>query len=140
MYKIAALLVLVSFGSFACYNTYYVDMDDLQKIQSVESGTKVALPTHKDEKVVVAPATRLFVRDVNGKRYPITPYNFRMINQQLVASDRDYIFMMNQLKPKAEVELLSTFKTVGLIGLGAAAVTGLILATILTAGRKSFSD
>ncbi len=138
MYKIAALLVLVSFGSFACYNTYYVDMDDLQKIQSAEEGTKIAVPTHKEEKVVVEPGTRLFVRDVNGKAYQITPYNFRMINQQLVASDRDYIFMMNQLKPKAEVELLSTWKTVGLVGLGAAAVTGLILATVLTAGRKSF--
>lgn len=138
MYKIAALLVLVSFGSFACYNTYYVDMDDLQQVQTAEKGTKVALPTHKEEKVVVDPATRLFVRDVNGKRYQITPYNFRIINQQLVASDRDYIFMMNQLKPKAEVELLSTWKTVGIIGLGAAAVTGLILATVLTAGRKSF--
>ena len=138
MYKIAALLVLVSFGSYACYNTYYVDMDELQTIQSAEKGTKVALPTHKDEKVVVAPGTRLFVRDVNGKRYQITPYNFRIINQQLVASDRDYIFMMNQLKPKAEVELLSTWKTVGIITIAAAAVAGLIVATVVTAGRKSF--
>jgi hypothetical protein len=138
MYKIAALLVLVSFGSFACYNTYYVQMDDLETIQSAEKGTKIALPTNEEEKVVVDPGTRLFVRDVHGKRYQITPYNFRMINRQLVASDRDYIFMMNQLKPKAEVELLSTWKTVGLISLGAAAVTGLILATVLTAGRKSF--
>ncbi|MBM4370869.1 MAG: hypothetical protein FJ098_04400, partial [Deltaproteobacteria bacterium] len=81
---------------------------------------------------------RLFVRDLDGRRYRVTPYNFRIINQQLVASDRDYIFMMNQLKPKAEVELLSTWKTVGLVSLGAAAVTGLILATVLTAGRKSF--
>lgn len=140
MYKIAALLVLVSFGSYACYNTYYVDMDELQTIQSAEKGTKIALPTNKDEKVVVAPATRLFVRDVNGKRYQITPYNFRIINQQLVASDRDYIFMMNQLKPKAEIELLSTWKTVGIVGLGAAAVAGLIVATIVTAGRKSFDN
>ena len=138
MYKIATLLVLVSFGSAACYNTYYVDMDDLQKVQSAEKGTGIALPTHKEEKVVLESATRLFVRDVEGKAYRITPYNFRIINQQLVASDRDYIFMMNQLKPKAEVELLSTWKTVGLVGLGAAAVTGLILATVLTAGRKSF--
>jgi len=139
MYKIAALLVLVSFSSYACYNTYYVDMDDLQKVQSADKGTGIALPTHKEEKVVIEPGTRLFVRDVEGKAYQITPYNFRIINQQLVASDRDYIFMMNQLKPKAEVELLSTLKTVGIIGLGVAAVTGLIVATIVTAGRKSFN-
>lgn len=139
MYKIAALLVLVSFSSYACYNTYYVDMDDLQKVQSADKGTDIALPTHKEEKVVLEPGTRLFVRDVNGKAYRITPYNFRIINQQLVASDRDYIFMMNQLKPKAEVELLSTLKTVGIIGLGAAAVAGLIVTTIISAGRKSFN-
>jgi len=139
MYKIATLLVLVSFGSAACYNTYYVNMDDLQKVQSADKGTGIALPAQKEEKVVVEPGTRLFVRDVEGKSYRITPYNFRIINQQLVASDRDYIFMMNQLKPKAEVELLSTWKTVGIIGLGAAAVAALIVTTIVTAGRKSFN-
>jgi hypothetical protein len=115
-------------------------MDDLEKIQSAEQGPRVVLNTADGTKVAVESGSKLFVRDVDSKRYQITPYNFRMINQQLVASDRDYIFMMNQLKPKAEVDLLSTWKTVGLISLGVGAVTGLVVVTALTAGRKSFGE
>lgn len=57
-----------------------------------------------------------------------------------MASDRDYIFMLSQIKPEGEVDLLSTPKTVLLIAGGAGAVAGLIVVTILTAGQKSFSS
>ncbi len=84
---------------------------------------------------------RLFVRDVDNRRYMITPYNFKLTNSQLVASDRDYIFMLNSLAGggDGEVDLLSTPKTVLLIGAGAAAVAGIIVVTVLTAGQKSFT-
>jgi hypothetical protein len=138
MKKLIAALIAVTMFTSSCYSTYYVTMDDLEKIQSSEQGPRVVLNTEDGTKVAVESGSKLFVRDVDNKRYQITPYNFRMINQQLVASDRDYIFMMNQLKPKAEVDLLSTWKTVGLISLGVGAVTGLVVVTALTAGRKSF--
>jgi hypothetical protein len=138
MKKVVAALIAVMMFCSSCYSTYYVTMDDIEKIQSAEQGPRVVLNTDDGTKVAVESGSKLFVRDVDNKRYQITPYNFRIINQQLVASDRDYIFMMNQLKPKAEVDLLSTWKTVGLISLGVGAVTGLVVITALTAGRKSF--
>lgn len=139
MKKLVALLVVLTFSSFACYTSYHISMDQLKELQSSDQAVKI-VDTEEGKKVEVSQNTRLFVRAVDGKRWPITPFNFKVTNSQLVASDRDYIFMTNQLKPKGEIDLLSTFKTVGLIGLGAAAVTGLIIVTVATAGKKSFSD
>ena len=144
MKKIVALLILTAFASYACYNTYYISLDELKQIQNADQGTRVSVTSDKGDKVVVETTSRRFVRDVDGKRYPITPYNYYISNAQLVASDRDYIFMLNQLAPenapKGEIDLLSTGKTVGLIALGVGAVTALIVVTAVTAGRKSFSN
>ena len=139
MKKLVALLVVLTFGSFACYTSYHISMDQLKELQASDQAVKI-VDTEEGKKVEVSQNTKLFVRAVDGKRWPITPFNFKVTNSQLVASDRDYIFMTNQLKPKGEIDLLSTFKTVGLIGLGAAAVTGLIIVTVATAGKKSFSS
>jgi len=140
MKKLVALLVVLSFASMACYNTYYISMDQLKELQSAEQGQNKVANTERGKAVEVAPETRLFVRDTDGKKYPVTPYNFKVTQSQLVASDRDYIFMLDQLKDKGEVELLSTWKTVGLITAGAGAVVALIIVTIATAGKKSFSS
>ncbi len=138
MKKLVSLFVVLSFGVASCYNTHYVTMDELGKIQNEDSGTATSLVTAEGETVGVEPGSLLFVRDVNGKRYPITPYNFKLINQQLVASDRDYIFPLNQLKVSAELDQLNKVNTGLLIGTGIAAVTALIVVTILTAGRGGF--
>ena len=139
MKKLVALLMVLTFGSFACYTSYHISMDQLKELQASDQAVKI-VDTEEGKKVEVSQNTRLFVRAVDGKRWPITPFNFKVTNSQLVASDRDYIFMTNQLQPKGEIDLLSTFKTVGLIGLGAAGVTLLIVVTVATAGQKSFSD
>jgi hypothetical protein len=141
MKKLVALLVLLSFASFACYNTYHVNIDTMKQLQTAEGGSEQVVDTQEGKNVEVNRSTRLFVRDVDNKRYMITPYNFKLTASQLVASDRDYIFMLNSLKGggEGEVDLLSTPKTVLLIGAGAAAVAGLIVVTILTAGQKSFT-
>lgn len=141
MKKLVALLVVLAFASFACYNTYRVDIETMKALQTAEAGNSKVVETKDGKNVEVNRSTRLFVRDVDGKRYMITPYNFKLTNSQLVASDRDYIFMLNQLKGtgEGEVDLLSTPKTVLLIAGGAAAVAGLIVVTVLTAGQKTFT-
>ncbi|MBM4356012.1 MAG: hypothetical protein FJ109_19855 [Deltaproteobacteria bacterium] len=139
MKKLVALLVALAFGSMACYNTYHISMDQMKELQAAEGSNKV-MATKEGEQVEVSSGTRLFVRDVDNRRYPITPYNFKLTGSQLVASDRDYIFMLSQIRPEGEVDLLSTPKTVLLIAGGAGAVAGLIVVTILTAGQKSFSS
>lgn len=136
MRKLVALLLVLSFASFACYSTYSISMDQLRELQVADQNNKVVESEGKS--IEVTTDTRLFVRDTNGKKYPITPYNFKITSSQLVASDRDYIFMLDQITDKGEIELLSTFKTVGLIALGAGATVGLIIVTVATAGQKSF--
>ena len=142
MKKLVALLLVLIFTSFACYNTYQVSIDQMKNLQTSDGGTNKVAKAEDGENVEVSPSTRLFVRDADGKRYMITPYNFKLTSSQLVASDRDYIFMLNQLEGggKGEIDLLSTPKTVLLIGGGALAVAGLIVVTIVTAGQKSFTD
>lgn len=139
MKKLVALLMVLTFGSFACYTSYHISMDQLKELQASDQAVKI-VNTEEGKKVEVNQNTRLFVRAVDGKRWPITPFNFKLTDSQLVASDRDYIFMANQLQSKGEIDLLSTFKTVGLIGLGAVVVTGIIAYTVATAGQKSFSN
>ncbi len=134
MRKLVALLLIMSFASFACYSTYSISMDQLKELQA--DGNKVVNSVDGDP-IEVTSDTRLFVRDDTGKKYPITPYNFKVTGSQLVASDRDYIFMLDQISDKGEIELLSTFKTVGLITLGAGAAVGLIVVIAATAGTKS---
>jgi hypothetical protein len=140
MKKLVALLVALSFTSFACYNTYHTTIDQMKSLQTAEGGENKGVETQEGKNVEVKAETRLFVRDTSGKKYMITPYNFKMTASQLVASDRDYIFMLDQLKGggEGEIELLSTPKTILLIAGGAVAVAGLIAVTVITAGKKSF--
>ena len=135
MRRFIAAVLVVSFGQLACYNTYYIPRDELKKLQQSESH----VATVKDvegRKVVVKDTTRLFVRSKGGKRYQLTPFNFKLTERQLVASDRDYILDLAGLKKNAEVDIISTWKTTLWIGLGAAALAGLIVVTILSAKSK----
>ncbi len=139
MKKLVALLMVFSVASMACYNSYHISMDQLKELQVAEQGQNKVATTERGRAVEVTPETRMFVRDQRGRKYPITPYNYQITQSQLVASDRDYIFMLDQLRDRGEIEQLSTWKTVGLITAGAGAVVGLIIVTIVTAGKKSFT-
>jgi len=142
MKRVVALAVVVSFLSAGCYNTYRISREELRNLDSDHATeNRAATVTDSDGKsIVVKDDTRLFVRSKGGKRYPITPFNFMMTESQLVASDRDYILDMNGLRDQGEVDHVSTWKTAGLISLGVAAVAGLVVATVLTAGSKSQSQ
>ena len=133
---IGSLTVLI-FLSAACYNTYYISRDQLTLLQDEEDGDRKVVRTEGGDDVVVDRDTRLAVRSVGGRKYPITPYNFRITGSQLVASDRDTLLALTELREEGEVQHLSTWKTVGLISLGVAAIAGLITGIILSGGQKS---
>ena len=67
----------------------------------------------------------------------MTPFNFRISQTQLVASDRDTLLAVNGIE-SYEVDHLSTWKTVLLASGGAAIAAGVILAIIFTSGQKTF--
>ena len=138
--RIIASGLLMVFLTYGCYNTYYISRDQLATLQTVEAeqGEKRSVTTAEGESVVVEGTTGLYVRSVGGRRYPITPFNFKLTGSQLVASDRDTLLALDGLREEAEVTHLSTWKTVLFISAGVAAGAGLIAALVVTGGSKTF--
>ena len=131
-------VALCASGTMGCYNTYVVTQDEFKKLQvKPESKDNVTVKDGKGRDVVVTEGTRLFVRSQRGRRYQVSAFNFKLTNSQLVASDRDTLLMTEGIKAY-EVDHLSTWKTVGLVSLGAAALAGVIVAIIVTSGQKTF--
>lgn len=131
-------LTIVLFLSAACYNTYYISRDQLETLQVAEDEPREVVRSTDGEDVAVDSETRLAVRSVGGRKYPITPYNFKVTSSQLVASDRDTLLPLDELREDAEVQHLSTWKTVGLIALGVAAAAGVVVGLVLSGGEKGF--
>jgi len=133
-----ALVLLLTFTTLGCYNTHYLKPETFAGLQRSDATTQT-VADNGGETVQVSDDTKLFVRSEGGRRYQVTPFNFKMTKSQLVASDRDYILMLDELK-SYEVDKLSTWKTVGLISLGVAAVGGFITAMAVMYGSKSIGE
>jgi len=132
---VAAVLVVSMFG-LGCYNTYNVPRSELSNLQEVPESGQATVKAANGEDIVVKEDTRLYVRSQGGKRYPITPFNFKMTESQLVASDRDYILDVNGLTDNAEVDHLSNWKT-GLWIAGGVALAGTLIGLIAWASATS---
>lgn len=138
--RVAGSLMILLFLSAACYNTYYISREQLMELQVAEKGDREVVKSVEGEEVVVERDTRVAVRSEGGRKYPITPFNFSVTQTQLVASDRDTLLALDELRDEAEVQHLSTWKTVGLISLGVAAAAGLVIGLVVTSGEKSLGD
>lgn len=158
----AAIVTIIALLSTlgGCYNTYNVPSvefrklqarnaagsdsvlndklkpEEMQKLMSRSADDPVAVRTDKNQLVAVTRNTKTFIRSEGGRRYQVTPFNFSMNSSQLVASDRDTLVPIAELK-NYEVDLLSNGKTIGAISVGVAAAAGFITMIILTAGEAS---
>lgn len=130
---ITSLAVLGALGMTGCFNTYYFEPDEFAKLQSAEKVPQTVKSKDGDE-VVVERETNVFVRSTGGRRYPLTPFNFKLTRSQLVASDRDTLLMKSEID-SYEVDHLSTPLTVLLISVGVAIAGGLIAFTVVTASE-----
>lgn len=138
--QLMALLTMVAFAfvGTGCFNTYELTRDEYIKLQRPDEIPKV-VRAQNGQDVLVGRDTALYVRSLGGRRYPVTPFNFKLTQTQLVASDRDTLLMTSELQ-SYEVDHLSTGKTLGLIAAGLVAVGSLIAVTVASAGEKSFSN
>jgi hypothetical protein len=128
----------IALMAFGCYSTYQVPRDEFAKIQSSEDPSpRVVVQSDDGEGVEVDQDTGIFVRSTGGRRYPVTPFNFKVTPSQLVASDRDTLLMLDEIE-SYEVDHISVGWTAALVTVGAAAAAGLIVAIIATTGSKSF--
>ena len=164
MKRIMALLAIVSFLTTGCYNTYRVPEVEFRKLQSrqgISQDAKLAAAiTDEDEReklvnrpeggavyvrsldnkeVGVGREARIYARSQGGRRYQVTPFNFSMYSSQLVASDRDTLLPVSDVK-SWEVDLFSTGKTVGMVSAGAVAAVGFIVVILVVSGGKSYTD
>ena len=138
--KPTAVVIALLFTSsiLGCYNTYTISRDEFARLQRApdDASRKVTVKDAEDKNVVVEGGTQLYVRSVGGRRYPVTAFNFKLTESQLVASDRDTLLAVDGLA-SYEVDHLSTWKTVGLVSLGAAALAGVVVAIIVTAAQDT---
>lgn len=134
----AIAVVAIGFMVLGCYSTYQVPREEFAKLQTSDSPTPLeVLQSDEGEGVEVDRDTGIYVRSVGGRRYQVTPYNFKMTQSQLVASDRDTLLRLNEIDTY-EVDHLSVGWTATLVAVGAAAAAGLIVAIIATTGDKGF--
>jgi hypothetical protein len=131
----SVLIVLVSLAfaltTTGCFNTYRFAQPEFKKLEASDK-VPVTVLSKRGKKVSVNRRTNTFVRSIGGRRYPITAFNFKMTRSQLVASDRDTLLPLSELK-SYEVDLLSTPITVLLISAGVAVAGGLIAFAVISA-------
>ena len=117
--------------SLGCFNTYRVSPEEFKKLQSTEKIPRT-ITSKAGKSLAVERTTNIWVRSTGGRRYRITPFNFKMTPTQLVASDRDYLLSIGEIK-SYEVDFLSTPLTVALISVGVAVAGGLIAFAVISA-------
>ncbi len=135
--RLVTAFVIVVFAAamqMACFSTYQVPRDEFAKLQTTEQVPRTIVDEDGTE-VLVEDQTALYVRTEGGKRYPVTPFNFKMTQSQLVASDRDTLLALQEID-EYEVDLFNTGFTVLWIIAGVAVVGGIIAATVVTAGDR----
>ncbi len=133
-------VALFSVATAGCYNTYRVSKEEFEKLQAPPEGSSsVSVTDENGTSVGVSDKTNIYVRSDGGRRYPVTAFNFKITSSQLVASDRDTLLAVDGIA-SYEIDHLSTWQTVGLVSLGAAAAAGVIVAVIITAGSKTLKN
>ena len=138
--QLTACVCVMSMMSLGCYSTYQVPKAEFERLQQAETSDQaVVVRSNTGEGVEVTKDTRIFVRSDGGRRYQVTPFNFKMTETQLVASDRDQLLSLGELR-SYEVDHISVVATTSLIVAGAGAVGGLIFALIATSGDKKFGE
>ncbi|NUN14498.1 MAG: hypothetical protein HUU55_12785 [Myxococcales bacterium] len=138
--QLVACACVAGLVSSGCYSTYYVPKSEFERLQSVANvESSVVVKSDDGEGVEVNRDTSLYVRSNGGRRYPVTPFNFKITQSQLVASDRDTLLALNDVA-SYEVDHLSIGWTATLIAIGAAAAAGIIVYTVLSTGEKSFGE
>jgi hypothetical protein len=155
MKKPIALFLILSFTMAGCYNSYSVPPMEFRKLQSPEAVSTdtqladkldegelakllnrapngaVTVKTGDSKAVAVTRQTRLYAESNGGRRYRVTPFNFKM-RGQLVAPDRDTLLQVSELKD-FEIDVFSTGKTIGLVAAGVAVAAGFIAVILVTA-------
>lgn len=130
----ATVAVLGLATQVGCYNTYNITLDELAKVQEGGTNNAVTVKTSEAEEIVVTENSKIGVTAKNGTYYPISPFNFTMTPNQLVAPDEGEILARDQIET-GNVKQISGMKTTLLVVAGFAAAVGLGVYVVVTAPK-----
>ncbi len=133
--KLIAISLIVLVTQIGCYNTYNVALDELAKAQEGGSLAAVKIKTEAGQDVVVTENTKIGVTDKSGVYHAVSPFNFTMSQNQLIAPDEDFLISKSEIE-SGNVKLVSGTKTALVVLSGFAAVIGGALYVTLTAEEE----
>lgn len=131
MKRLVGAAILLSFAHLACYNTYTIPRQELDRLESGQEREDVEVQSVDGEIVEISPETPLEVQTTTGETHRVTPYNFLLSESQLVAPDYDLLLQADAVA-SADIREISYGKTFGLVGGIVAAVAGGFVALALT--------
>ena len=133
--SLAVAMVVMMVAQFGCYNTYRVSLEEMQKAQYGGDLDAVKVATEDGTDIVVSEDTKIGVTTRAGKYWAISPFNFTLDQNNLIAPDEDLMLPSGQIET-GNVKQVSAGKTVGLVLGGIAVVIGGAVGIVLTAGEE----
>ena len=133
--KLIAISLVSLVTQIGCYNTYNVALDELAKAQEGGRNAAVKVKTEDGQNIVVTENTKIGVTDKSGVYHPVSPFNFTMSQNQLIAPDEDFLISKGEIA-SGNVKLVSGTKTALVVLSGFAAVIGGALYVTLTAEEE----
>lgn len=132
--RLTAALLSLSVMQLACYNSYRIPTDELERLESGNIAEYVTVETGEGP-ISVRATTPISVETVDGRRYSISPFNFALSDQQLVAPDYDLLLARNDIAG-ARVSQFNKGRTIGLVVGALAAAGGAFGAFFAIAGKE----
>ena len=132
--SMATLMIVLMLGQYGCYNTYRLSLEEMQKAQYGGEIEAVKVATEEGEDIVVSEDTKIGVTSRDGTYFAISPFNFTLDKNRLIAPDEDLMIRTGEIET-GNVKQVSAGKTVGLVLGGIAVVIAGALGIIFSAGE-----
>lgn len=113
LFRFAALLALVAFAQLACYKSYTISTEELERLQSGFIAESVEMQTDAGA-VEVRATTPVTLLTADGENPRVSPFNFTMNDRNLIAPDYDLLIQRQDITG-AEVQEFSRGRTIGVI-------------------------
>lgn len=123
--RLVAGIVIVAFANLACYNSFRISTDELERLSSRyidESATVQGTRGGQTQEVEVRATSPITLRTEGGERHSITPFNFSMTDNQFIAPDYDLLLQRDSIA-HADVAEFAPLKT-GLL------ISGIVIAAV----------
>ena len=132
VYRLVAMLLAVSVFQLACYSKHTISTDQLEQLESGNIAESVTIESDSGP-IRVSATTPVQVRDVDGVRYSVSPFNFALGDRQLVAPDYDLLLPRDRIAD-ARVAEFAKGRTIGLVVGSLVAAGGAFALVSLLAG------